>query len=325
MPSLRKLSCGRGCWNCRVAGIKAGCNLDIVVVGSVALDSVETPERRVKDVLGGSAVYFAWAASYFSRAGIVGIIGDDFPVRHIELLKSRSVDLEGLKKSAGRTFHWVGKYGSNPNERETLSVCLNVFEGFRPELPPQYRSADYVFLANIDPDLHLEVLSQLENPKLIAGDTMDIWIETKRPSLMKALKKIEIMILNDSEVRQLTGETNLIKAGRALLSLGPGTVIVKRGENGALLIGEDFLFSIPAYPVENVIDPTGAGDAFAGGVIGSLARAGAMKEENLRSAVVCGSVVASFCVEDFSLDRLRAVSEEDIMSRIEEFRHLTDF
>ncbi len=295
------------------------------MVGSVALDSIETPDSRVENVLGGSAIYFAWAASYFSRVGIVGAIGEDFSEKHLRIFKGRSVDLKGLKRYRGKTFHWSGRYGKNPNDRETLSVCQNVFADFHPDLPAEYRRPDYVFLANIDPDLHLEVLSQVENPKLIAGDTMDIWIETKRESLLKTLKKIDLMILNDSESRQITQENNLIKAARSIISLGPETVIIKKGENGAMLSRKKTLFSIPAYPTEKVVDPTGAGDAFAGAFLGFLAASDSMNEANFRKAVVYGSVVASFCIEDFSLNRLMTVSKQDIMSRAEELRQITQF
>ena len=299
--------------------------LDILVVGSVALDSIETPDTKVKNVLGGSAVYFAWAASYFSRVGIVGAIGEDFSEGHINILKNRAVDLKGLKRYRGKTFHWSGRYGENSDDRETLSVCQNVFAGFHPELPVEYRHPNYVFLANIDPDLHLEVLSQIENPKFIAADTMNIWIETKRESLLETMKKIDLMILNDSEARQLTNENNLIKAARSIISFGPKTVIIKKGGNGAILLGKNTLFSIPAYPVEKVVDPTGAGDTFAGAFLGFLFSSGNINEENFRKAVVYGSVTASFCIEDFSLNRLRTVSKQDITARVEELRQITQF
>ena len=297
---------------------------DIVVVGSIALDTIKTPQAEVEDILGGSAVYFAWAASYFSKVGIEGVIGSDFPQEHLKFLRSRSIGLEGLKVG-DKTFRWTGKYGENPDERETLSVCQDVFENYNPELPPEYRSSDYVFLANINPKLHLKVLGQLKEPKLVAGDTMDLWIETERAVLLKTLREIDLMFLNESEARQLTKENNLTKAARSILSLGPKTVIVKRGENGAFVLGKDILFSIPAYPQETVRDPTGAGDCFAGGVIGFLAGEHNINEENLRRAIVIGSVIASFCVEDFGLRRLEKLRKEDIIGRFEEFRNLTRF
>ncbi len=297
---------------------------DIVAVGSIALDTIKTPHAEVEDILGGSAVYFAWAASYFSKVGIEGVIGSDFPQEHLKLLRSRSIGLEGLKVG-DKTFRWTGKYGENPDERETLSVCQDVFENYNPELPLEYRSSDYVFLANINPKLHLKVLGQLKEPKLVAGDTMDLWIETERAVLLKTLREIDLMFLNESEARQLTKENNLTKAARSILSLGPKTVIVKRGENGAFVLGKDILFSIPAYPQETVRDPTGAGDCFAGGVIGFLAGEHNINEETLRRAIVMGSVIASFCVEDFGLRRLEKLRKEDIIGRFEEFRNLTRF
>ncbi len=297
---------------------------DIVAVGSIALDTIKTPHAEVEDILGGSAVYFAWAASYFASVGIAGVIGPDFPQEHLKFLKRRSINLDGLKLG-DKTFRWSGKYGENPDERETLSVCQDVFENFDPELPVEYRSSDYIFLANISPQLHLKVLTQVEEPKLVAGDTMNLWIETEKSELLKTLRRINMMFLNESEARQLANESNLIKAARFILSSGPKTVIIKKGENGAFVLGEDILFSIPAYPQETVRDPTGAGDSFAGGVIGFLAGASKINEENLRKAVVMGSVIASFCVEDFGLRRLEKVTKEDIDSRFEEFRHLTRF
>jgi sugar/nucleoside kinase (ribokinase family) len=297
---------------------------DIVVVGSIALDTIKTPESQVQDILGGSAVYFAWAASYFSKVGIAGVIGPDFPQEHIKLLNTRSINLDGLK-AGDKTFRWTGEYGKNPDERKTLSVCQDVLENFNPELSEEYCSSDYVFLANINPKSHLKVLSQIkESKKLIAGDTMDLWIETEKTLLLKTLRRIDMMFLNESEARQLTNENNLIKAGRSIFSYGPKTVIIKKGENGVLALGKDILFSIPAYPQEIVRDATGAGDSFAGGVIGFLAQSG-INEENLRKAVVIGSVIASFCVEDFGLSRLEKLTKEDIMRRVEKFRNLTRF
>ena len=308
--------------------ILANMKSDIVAVGSIALDTIKTPYAEVRDVLGGSAVYFAWAASYFSSVGITGVVGTDFPEEHLNLLRSRSIDLDGLK-FGDKTFRWSGKYGENPDDRETLSVTQDVFENFNPELPEKYCSSDYIFLANIDPELHLKVLSQVKGQKLIAGDTMDLWIQTKRSALFETLSRIDMMFLNESEARQITNENNLIKAGRTILSSGPETVIIKKGENGALVLCKtapnEILLSIPAYPQETVIDPTGAGDCFAGGVIGFLAGENKMDEENLRKAVVIGSIIASFCVEDFGLKRLGKLTKDDIMKRYQEFRNLTQF
>ena len=297
--------------------------LDVAVIGSIALDTIRTPKAEVRDVLGGSAVYFGWAASYFSKVGIVGPVGTDFPAEHIEFLKKRSINLEGLK-TEGKTFRWTGKYGKNLDQRETLSVCQEVFDSYIPNLPPKYRSSKYIFLANIDPELHMEVLSQIEKPELVAGDTMDLWIQTKKDVLLETLKKIDMMFINESEIRQLTGENNLMKAARTILSLGPETIIIKKGENGAFVLGKKFMFSIPAYPQEKVCDPTGAGDVFAGAVLGFLAKS-KFTEETLRKAIVFGNVTASFCVEDFGLKGLEQITERDIMKRFENFRHLTRF
>ncbi len=294
---------------------------DIAAVGSIALDTIKTPQAEVQDILGGSAVYFAWAASYFSKVGITGVIGPDFPEEYLKLLSTRSINLDGLKVG-DKTFRWTGEYGENPDDRKTLSVCQDVLENFNPELSEEYCSSDYIFLANINPKSHLKVLSQIKGSNLVAGDTMDLWIETEKTLLLKTLRRIDMMFLNESEARQLTNESNLIKAGRSILSYGPKTVIVKKGENGVFVLGEDILFSIPAYPQETVRDATGAGDSFAGGVIGFLAQENG---ENLRKAIVMGSVIASFCVEDFGLRRLEKVTKEDIMGRFEEFRNLTRF
>ena len=299
--------------------------MSILVVGSVALDTVETPSNRAEEALGGSATYFAVAASFFARVNLVAIVGDDFPGDYLSLLKGRSIDLRGLEIRKGKTFRWKGRYGTDPNERETLSLCLNVFENFHPQLPPDYRSSDYVFLANIDPNLHLKILKQLTNPKLIAGDTMNIWIEKKREALLQMLTKVDIFILNDSESRMLTGEKNLIKAGRALLSLGPRVAIIKKGEHGALLFSGSDYFAAPAYPVESLGDPTGAGDSFAGGFLGYLDKNGRVDKGNLRKAVIYGSIMASYTVEGFSLERLKLVTEEDIEGRYREFESLVRF
>ena len=299
--------------------------MSILVVGSVALDTVETPFGRVEEALGGSATYFAVAASFFIRINLVAIMGDDFPKDYLNLLKRRSIDLRGLEIKKGKTFYWKGRYGSDPNERETLSLCLNVFEDFYPQLPSDYRSSDYAFLANIDPNLHLKILKQLIVSKLIAGDTMNIWIEKERKALLQVLRKVGIFILNDSESKMLTGENNLIKAGRTILSLGPKIVIIKKGEHGVLLFSKSDYFAAPAYPVESLCDPTGAGDSFAGGFLGYLDKNGRVDEGTLRKAVIYGSIMASYAVEGFSLDRLKRVTEKDIEGRYREFESLTCF
>ncbi len=294
-------------------------------MGSVALDTVETPSGRVEEALGGSATYFAVAASFFTRVNLVAVVGDDFPSDYLNLLKRCSIDLRGLEVREGPTFRWKGRYGTDPNERETLSLCLNVFEDFHPQLPSDYRSSDYVFLANIDPNLHLKILKQLTKSKLIAGDTMNIWIEKTREALLQMLTKVDIFILNDSEAKMLTGEQNLIKAGRALLSLGPRVAIIKKGEHGAILFSESDYFAASAYPVESLCDPTGAGDSFAGGFLGYLDKNGWVDEGSLRKAVIYGSIMASYTVEGFSLERLKRVTEEDIEERYRKFESLVRF
>lgn len=297
----------------------------ILVVGSVALDTVETPFGKAEEVLGGSATYFAYSASYFSKVNLVGIVGTDFPPEHLELLKSREVDLRGLERKEGKTFRWKARYGEDPNERETLSLCLNVFQNFHPQLLEDYRLSEYVFLANIDPDLHLEILAQLSDSKLIVCDTMNIWIETKKEILLKTLGKVDALILNDSEARMLTGEMNLIRAGKTILTLGPKIAIIKKGEHGALLFSKGSYFASPAYPVESIYDPTGAGDSFAGGFLGYLAKSGKEEEENLRKAIIYGSVMASYTVEGFSFNRLKSLTEADLEQRYQEFKRLAQF
>ncbi len=311
--------------SCLGTGTKVFTDMSILVIGSVALDTVETPEDSVEETLGGSATYFAVAASYFTKVNLVAVVGNDFPEDYLNLLRERSIDLRGLEIKEGKTFRWKGRYGKDPNERDTLSLCLNVFDDFHPQLRKDYCSTEHVFLANIDPGLHLEVLEQLTNSKLIVGDTMNIWIERERETLLRMLTKVDIFILNDSEAKMLTGKNNLIKAGRTILSLGPKVAIIKKGEHGALLFSENDYFAAPAYPVESLCDPTGAGDSFAGGFLGYLAKNGQVNKESLRKAVVYGSIMASYAVESFGLDRLTTVTEEDIGRRYREFENLVGF
>ncbi len=300
--------------------------MDIITVGSIALDTIETPGDRVENVWGGSAVYFSFAASFFARSGIVGIAGADFPPGCLEALRERGVDLEGLELAEGKTFSWEGRYFENMNDRETLSVCPNVFDGYKPELPAKYKSAKYVFLGNISPGLQLEVLEQVENPLLTAADTMDLWINNEREALLKLLKKIDMLVLNDSEARLLTGKNNLLEAAREACRLGPGIVMIKKGESGVLLTrAGEVVLSAPSYPLASFKDPTGAGDAFGGGMMGCLAREGKLNDETLKKAAAYGSVVASFCVEKFSLDKLKSVSVDDIEDRFAHFRRITNF
>jgi cytidine kinase len=301
--------------------------MSVLIVGSIALDDVKTPVEERFSLLGGSASYASVAAGYFCPVSLVGIVGDDFPANHWEFLQSRGIDLEGVQRAAGKTFRWSGEYMWDMNTRETRSVALNVFETFAPTLPERYRACDYVLLANIAPDLQLQVLDQMEKPKFVIADTMDLWINIAQPALLELLKRVDMLILNDSEARELTKETSLIKAGKKIQSLGPRIVAVKKGEHGCLLFGEDDFFSCPAYPLEDIHDPTGAGDTFAGGLTGYLASRsnGEVSFRTLKTAVVVGSVLASYNVEAFSLERLRTVEQKDILSRFAEFQDLAHF
>ena len=299
--------------------------MEILVVGSVAFDTVETPFGRGNDILGGSATYFSTAASFFTGVQLVAVVGEDFPAEHRAFLAARNIDLTGLQVAPGRTFRWKGRYGFDLNEAQTLETQLNVFEGFRPDLPGNFRDAEVVFLANIDPELQLEVVHQVRRPRIIACDTMNFWIAGKREALLRTLGKVDILIINEGETRQLANQANLVKAARTILALGPKTLVVKRGEYGVLVFGEHSVFSIPAYPLEEVFDPTGAGDTFAGGFIGYLAATGNFSDAAIRKATVFGSVMASFAVEDFSLDRLRSLSWPEIEERFRLFQALTAF
>jgi len=299
--------------------------LNLLAVGSGALDSVKTPFGQVTEVLGGSATYFSAAASYFTQVGVVAVVGEDFPKEHLSFLKNRPIDLEGLEVTQGKTFRWRGEYGYQLNEARTLETQLNVFQQFNPQLPEKYKTAQVVFLANIDPELQLEVLQQIRSPELVALDTMNFWIDGKRDALIKVLGKAHIVIINDGEARQLVQEANLIKVAREILKLGPRVLIIKRGEYGALLFTHEAIFSAPAYPLETVFDPTGAGDSFAGGFMGHLARTKDFGLSNLRQAVILGSVLASYCVEAFSLERFRTLRPNEIQERYREFKRLTHF
>jgi sugar/nucleoside kinase (ribokinase family) len=299
--------------------------VSLLVVGSVALDSVKTPFGEMREGLGGSAIYFSVAAGHFTKVRLVAVVGEDFPERHVSFLKARRVDLRGLCRAKGKTFRWEGSYGEDMNEARTLRTDLNVFETFRPELPPAYRDTDFVFLANIDPDLQRGVVDQIPNPHLVACDTMNYWISSKPRALKKTLSRVNILFLNEGEARQLAGGSNLLKAARHLLSLGPSTLVIKRGGYGALLFQRESIFWAPAYPLEVVRDPTGAGDSFAGGFMGYLSRRRGITEKRLRKALIYGSIMASFNVEDFSLNRLRRVKREDIDLRFRAFRSLVRF
>jgi sugar/nucleoside kinase (ribokinase family) len=353
--------------------------MSLLVVGSIALDSVKTPFGEAEEVLGGSATYFAVAARFFTPVQMVAVVGQDFPKEHLEFLRQRDIELSGLEVRPGRTFRWRGEYGYQLNEARTLETQLNVFETFRPNLPDAYRTSDVVFLANIDPEIQLEVLHQVKRPRLVACDTMNFWIEGKRDALLRTLREVDVVIINDGEARELAGEPNLVKAAQKILGLGPKTLIIKRGEYGALMFNEHRTFAAPAYPLETVFDPTGAGDSFAGGFMGYLARqfatggdrfeicpppevdrglkkssripspeqranasvgkgvapsgsasgggmvAPPITEAVIRQAVILGSVMASFNVESFSLDRLSRLTWPEIQDRYQEFQRLTAF
>lgn len=299
--------------------------MSILVVGSVAFDTVKTPFGSANEVLGGSATYFSTAASFFADVRVVAVVGEDFPEVHLAFLQSRSIDLGGLKRVPGRTFRWVGEYGFDLNEARTLETQLNVFADFRPEIPESYRESELVFLANIDPDLQREVLRQVRSPKLVAADTMNYWIEGKPEALRETLKSVDILLINDAEVRQLAREPNLVRAARRILGWGPTSLVIKRGEYGALMVREDGWFAAPAIPLDSVFDPTGAGDCFAGGFMGYLANTMNFDETNIRKAIVMGSVMASFDVEAFSLDRLRRLTYPEIEGRYKAFRRLAHF
>ena len=299
--------------------------MGVIVVGSVALDSVRTPFGEVTEALGGSATFFSVAASYFTDVAVVAVVGDDFPDEHVELLRGMGVDTSGLYTEAGKTFRWAGTYGFDLNDRDTVSTELNVFEKFRPRIPENLARVEYVFLANIDPELQRLVLDQMKSPALTACDTMNFWIERKREELLRTLSKVDVMVLNDAECRELAGEPNLIKASRRVLRMGPSTVIVKKGEHGALMFKGDSLFSAPAFPCESVYDPTGAGDAFAGGFMGHLAKTGDTTEVNIRRAIIYGTVMASFCVEQFSVSGMASLTGDDIETRFRQLKEVSHF
>jgi sugar/nucleoside kinase (ribokinase family) len=299
--------------------------MSILVVGSVAYDTVETPFGRAEKVLGGSASFFSVAASFFAPVNLVAVVGDDFSEKAMSAFQGRPVDLEGLERTAGKTFHWQGKYSYDLNSRETVCTDLNVFEFFKPRIPDRYRRSEHVFLGNIDPVLQRQVLDQVERPRLVACDTMNFWISGKPEELKRTLAAVDILLINDAEARQLSGEWNIVKAARAIRAMGPHTLVIKKGEHGVLMFSEDGSFAAPAYPLEEVFDPTGAGDTFAGGFLGYLAGSPTLDEAALRRAVIMGSTLASFCVEAFSLDRLLTLSRPEIDARYRLFKRLTHF
>ena len=297
---------------------------EVLVIGTVAFDTIQTPFGKVEKALGGSATYASFAASFFSKPNILSIVGKDFPKDYIKLLKKRNINLDGLQIS-GKTFHWEGFYEFDMNEAKTKKTELNSLADFKLKMPENYKDIKFVFLANIDPDLQLETLNRIKNPKFVVADTMNFWISSEKKSLMKVIKKADILLLNDGEARQLFSTSSLVKAAKSVLSLGPKAVIIKKGEHGALLFTKDKHFSAPGYPLEEIKDPTGCGDCFGGAFIGHLAKTNDLSESNLRKAIIYGSVVASYNAEDFSLNRLKTLTLGDIEKRYNEFKDIREF
>jgi len=299
--------------------------MSLVIVGSVAFDTIRTPWGDREKIVGGSGTYCSLAASYFTRPRIVGVVGRDFPRKTLALLRSRGVDLAGLKIKAGKTFHWEGQYEEDPNRRTTLKTELNVFADFRPEIPAAYRNSRIVYLANLNPEHHEFVLGQFRKPAVVAMDTIRLWIDTKREALLREIGRAGIFFANDEEARLISGEANLISAGKALIGMGPSLVLLKKGEHGALVFGRDFVFGVLAHPCEHVIDPTGAGDSFAGGFLGYLDRTPGLSTRDVRRAAVYGSVMASFAIEDFGIGRFLALDRDLVEARFRQFRRFTAF
>ena len=299
--------------------------MSVLVVGSVALDSVETPFGKADDVLGGSATFFSAAASHLTDVQVVGVVGNDYPMDRLRELEKRNVDLGGIEQVDGSSFRWRGRYRHDLNSAETLETHLGVFSNFDPKIPARFAEPDFLFLANIDPRLQLAVLKQVKRPRLVASDTMNFWIESRRPELIELLGHVDLITLNDAEARQLTEQSNLVQAARWIMAHGPRHVIIKKGEHGAFLFRENNIFFAPAYPLESVFDPTGAGDSFAGGFIGYLARTGDLSDANMRRAVIYGSTMGSFAVEKFSIERLLTVTRAELDERLHAFKQLVAF
>ena len=300
--------------------------MPILVVGSVAFDALETPFGRVDRCIGGSATYFSVAASFFTPVDLVAVVGDDFTEEDASIFRGRNINTDGLQRVPGeKTFFWSGEYGYDLNVAKTRDTQLNVFANFKPELSEAQRNCDVLFLANIQPELQLDVLRQTKRPRLVALDTMNLWINIKRDELERVFREVDLIVINEAEVRMFTKEPNLIKGARSILALGPQTLVIKRGEYGVIMVTKDAIFAAPAYPLENVFDPTGAGDTFAGGFLGYLASRSEIHDRELRRAIIFGSVLASFTVEKFSLDRLREISLNEIHERYQDFRALTHF
>jgi sugar/nucleoside kinase (ribokinase family) len=300
--------------------------MPLLVVGSVALDSIETPSDKRENVLGGSAVHFSYAASFFSPVKLVGVVGEDWPAEHTALLQGRGIDTSGLQViDGGQTFRWSGRYEPNMNDRETLEVHLNVFETFDPILPDDYKRSDFLFLANGSPIVQMKVLDQVTGPKLAVADTMDLWINIQRDELLELFQRIDGLVLNDAEAKLLTAEENLVIAGRKVREMGPKFVVIKKGEHGAMFFSQHETYVMPAYPTQTVLDPTGAGDSFGGGMLGYLAEQGNFEPQTLKNAMAYGVVTASFNVEDFSLDRMKQITRDDIDRRLDEYRKMLMF
>lgn len=299
--------------------------MSLVIIGSVAFDTVETPQARRERIIGGSATYASLAASFFTSPGLVSVVGRDFPRKFLNLLKAHRIDLQGLRVKAGKTFFWHGRYEQDPNLRTTLRTELNVWRDFRPILPESYRQAEIVFLSNLDPDSHDHILSQLQRVKLVAMDTIRFWIENKPKSLIKAIQKVDILFVNDEECRLIAEEINLVKAGRKLQAAGPKIIIIKKGEHGAMVFGKNFVFGVLAHPSERVVDPTGAGDSFAGAFLGYLDSSARFTQREIRKAAVYGNVVASLVIEDFGPTRLLEAGQMEIIKRYQEIKKLVSF
>lgn len=317
---MKRKSVGKQAGRARTTAARAG--VEVVVVGSVGLDDIETPFERREQLLGGSVSYACAAASFFARTGMVGVIGTDFPTLYLDLYRRMGIDLEGLQQVEGKTFHWSGVYDADMINRRTLLTELNVFETFMPELPAAYRRAPFVLLGNISPELQLHVLAQCREPAFVMADTMDLWIKTRREPLMDLIGRVHMLTLNDSEARLLTGVHSLRKAAAKILTWGPKYVVIKKGEHGAMLVSPDGVFLVPAYPLDDVRDPTGAGDAFAGAFLGALAQEKAVTPHSVRKSLLCGAVVASFGVTAFSLDRLARLKRTEISERMTELKRM---
>ncbi|MFH1577210.1 MAG: PfkB family carbohydrate kinase [Candidatus Margulisiibacteriota bacterium] len=299
--------------------------MSVLIVGSIGLDTVETPFGKKQDILGGSAIHASISSSFYADTAIVGVAGSDFPKEYLEFLRSRNIDVEGIQILPGETFRWSGYYEYDMNQAHTKDTKLNVYTLFDPKIPDKLKDAEFVFLANLDPELQLKVLDQLKKPKLVAMDTMNFWIENKREALHEVIKRVDVVLMNDGEARQFMETPNIPIAAARLLKLGAKSVIIKKGEHGALLFSADGHFSAPSYPQDMLRDPTGAGDSFAGGFIGHLAKTDDLSEGNIRRAIIVGSVMASYNVEDFSLDRMKRLTPKEIFGRFEEFRRFSEF